>query len=154
MAEQHPKVSSVAPLSTARFWNFKMAGGWAALACGCLALFLLLGSGSLLSLFGVLLAVYALQASLISLVGIVVRQNHIAIPRSVYSPIPVLVFGRMTIAFPTEITVFQKFMSLERISVTTPNRKMPVLFSSRTQRRAFFSVIKERIPNIKIYQAY
>jgi len=60
----------------------------------------------------------------------------------------------MTIAFPTEITVFQKFMSLERISVTTPNRKMPVLFSSRTQRRAFFSVIKERIPNIKIYQAY
>jgi hypothetical protein len=176
MTERKTKDTSISPPSTVRFWNISMAVGWLIAGIICVLLVCLLslyyielvsdleGLNSIHDLlvmirllflltvacFLLLLCCYSMQASFVSFVGIVVRQNCISIPRSIIASMPVLLLGRMEIAFPTEIIVFKKFMGLERVRVRALDKNTFILFSSRKQRHAFCRVVKERSPNIEI----
>lgn len=147
--------SDLSSASTVRFPNLGIAASWAVLACVGFALLMLRFQG-LLGLFGAALGVYGLQACLVSLLGVVVTRDNISTPRPLITGIPILTIGRTKIVVLTlrEITSLRRFIGVERIMLTTPDRNIPALFASRRQRLAFFSIIEERNPDIRIYRQH
>jgi hypothetical protein len=104
---------------------------------------------------GAAVALYALYAAWISLLGVALKKDCITLPRA-SKRLPVLVYGRrrIPIAATKEVTAFGAFMGAEVVTLGSIEGEEPALFSSREQRLAFFEALKTRNPEVKIYRAF
>jgi hypothetical protein len=136
-----------------RATNFAAAARWAALgAFGFAALYF--RYRALTGLIGGVVSLFAVQAVLSFLAGVRVDANAISLPRPLFKPIPLLVFGRTRIVLPllVDITATRQFLGLEVVLLRTAEGEFPALFGSRAKRLAFFDAITSRKPDVKIYR--
>ena len=142
------------PIKASRFWNLRIAGYWLGLALIGVAVFLLRAGWQ--RYLGAGVAAYGLYAATVSLLGVVVARDGVALPHCVHKRMPVLVRGRMwaPLSELKEITAFGKFMEAELVMLSIADGESPALFASREQRLAFFAAVKSLNPEIKIYRAF
>ena len=133
--------------------NFAAAARWAALgALGFVALYY--RHRAVTGLVGGVVGLFALQAALSFLAGVRVDADAITVPRPLFKPIPLLVFGRTRIVLPllADITAARRFLGLDVVLLRTLDGECPALFASRAKRLAFFDAVKSRKPDVKIYR--
>lgn len=121
------------------FPNLGAAARWAAIAA---AGFFLLDTRyrGLEGLAGGAVGLFASQACFAYLIGVRVRPNRVTLPRPLLKRIPLIVFGRTSVALATlrDITAAGQFLGLDVVVLSTPDGAVETLFSSRQQRLAFF----------------
>ena len=133
--------------------NLSAAARWAVVgALGFAALYF--RHRGVIGLAGGAIGLFALQATLSFWSGVRVLADGITLPRPLFNPIPLLVFGRIKIVFPLlrDITAAGQFTGLDVVLLTTSDDAIPTLFASRAKRLAFFDAVKSRKPDIKIYR--
>lgn len=96
----------------------------------------------------------AIYSAFSFLLGVRVDGDAISMPRPLFKPIPLLVFGRIRIVLPllADITATRQFLGLEVVLLRTLDGEFPVLFASRAKRLAFFDAVTSRKPDVKIYR--
>ena len=153
MSEQVAKIDSI-DASTTKFYSTRFAVAWLFIACLGLAL-LILRYKAMVGLAGAAVAIFAFQASISWVEGVVIRGGQINIPRTLVWWMPFLVLGRTKIPLSAirEITALDKFMGAERVLLAVPEGQVTVLFPSREKRLAFFDAFKMQKPDIKIYRS-
>ena len=95
---------------------------------------------------------FALQAFWSFVLGVRVLEDRVTLPRQLFNPLPLLVFARKSVSLKllSDLTSAGRFLGFDVVMLTLPEAAIPVLFSTRSARLAFFEAIKRRVPDMRI----
>lgn len=137
------------------FRNFRLSVYWAILAIACIVVFIL-GRHAVIGLGSVVIALFAVQAAVANLRGVIVRHDYISLPRPLLPLIPVLTLWRTRIPLAAlrDVTAMGHFMGLEAVGLGTSEGVVPALFSKRQKRLDFFKALQAEKSSVKIYRSF
>ena len=137
-----------------RFVNWRLSFAWLAISVISALAFILLqrrGFSPLLAL----ISLYGVVAAILIACGLAVTPESLTtpIPLSIWTPWLPIWRLRVGISEIADVTALGTTLGYEAVGLTTPDRKIGVLFSSRERRLAFFDAIRTHKPDIRIYRA-
>lgn len=137
------------------FRNVRLAMYWGAIAAGSILVFILRRHAAI-GLASAAVAAFATQAALASWAGVVVRHDHVAVPRPLLPVIPILSFWRMRIplVYLRDATALGQFMGLEAVGLGTVDGATPILLANRQQKLDFFQALQAEKADVKIYRTF
>jgi len=134
--------------------NFKAALGWGLAGAAGIVIAALQFQG-FQGLAGGVRALFALQAMFAFFRGVTLKAEGVAIPSAFLPIAPLVVFGRVKVAYPLilRLTSAGTRLGFEVVLFSTAEGATPVLFGSRAKKLALFDAMKARQPDIRIYRA-
>ena len=142
-----PKAYRAANLRLALFW-----GAAALVGLGLVAV----SQRSWASWIWAVLDIFAVQAAVSSLGGVFVNAAGVTAPRVLLKFAPILVAGRVRtpLAEINDLTALGKFLGFDVVGLTGVEGQLPMLFSKRESRLAFFEALRAYKPDVRIYRAF